>query len=171
MSHHFVGVRSLVALGALGLVGFVVGCGSTGEPVGQSSEAVSGSSGSGATGPTTNPVCPPDEKICLFGDPDPSHVGDCISKCVPDTYLCVAPPSCGHIVCDPNGPQPRPGCSWDETTCTWECPVCDPTPEPRPGCSWNETTCVWDCPVCDPNGPPPEPGCQWDGTKCVWLCL
>jgi hypothetical protein len=73
-------------------------------------------------------TCPAGEKICTFGDPassggspepstatgspEPSRTSPsggpssgvapgCFTKCVPDTWLCVAPPQCGGLVCDP----------------------------------------------------------------------
>jgi len=151
---------------ALAFAGLVA-CGGANEPtVGQSSEAVSGSSSGPAT-VVVDPVCPPDEKICILED----KAGKCTSECVPDTYLCASPKACEPIVCDPLGRQPRLGCSWSTTACVWDCPICDPVGEPpRVGCSWSETTCAWECPVCDPPGPP-EGGCTWDEKACVWLCL
>jgi hypothetical protein len=102
----------------------------------------------------------------LFGcggadDPSVGHSAEAVSTS-------AAP---GHIVCDPP-PPPRSGCSWDEKTCEWNCPVCDPVGKaPHAGCSWNEKTCVWDCPVCDPPPPPEKSGCTWDESACVWICL
>jgi hypothetical protein len=150
---------------ALVVAGFVAGCGSAGEPVGSSSEGVSSTPAPVAV----EPVCPKNEQLCKVGN---LQTGECTLECVPDNVLCVAPPSCNHIVCDPLGKAPRPGCQWSEQVCEWECPVCDPDgPEPRPGCSWDINTCVWDCPVCDPDGPPPEGGCQWETKTCTWLCV
>ena len=114
-----------------------------------------------------NKKCPAGEKKCLVEKND----GTCANRCVPNEVLCIAPPVCKIACEDPMGHAPRLGCTWDTSTCQWDCPVCDPLGgQPHAGCSWNTTTCQWDCPVCDPP-PPPKQGCSWDSTHCVWLCL
>jgi hypothetical protein len=121
----------------------LVGCGSgAGDPpVGETSQDLSSS----RTAIAVDPLCIKGEKLCLVGG-----VGGtgptCHLECVPDTYLCIAPGSCGHVVCDPVGKPPREGCDWSTTACKWECPVCDPPPPPeKTGCSWDEASCVWLC--------------------------
>jgi hypothetical protein len=122
----------------------LVGCGSgAGDPpVGQTSQDLSSSSG---TTIAVDPLCIKGDRLCLVGGG--GGTGEtCHLECVPDTYLCIAPSSCGHVVCDPVGKPPREGCSWSTTACKWECPVCDPPPPPeKTGCSWDEDSCVWLC--------------------------
>jgi hypothetical protein len=161
----------LVLVGSLFLaLAGLVGCGSANDPsVGQSADPLSATSSATAAKPpiAADPICPKNEKICRVEEKN----GSCRDVCVKDTALCVAPKVCEPIVCDPSGPAPHAGCSWDEKKCVWDCPVCDPVGSPpRAGCSWDLTTCTWECPVCDPP-PPPETGCSWDEKACVWLCL
>ncbi len=152
-----------------------------------------------ATGVHRDPICPEDEKVCIERKSDGLCGPVCVPKPIACTDVCVAPPSAASgeggasaanagykptakgegpsssvenpIICDPDGPAPHAGCSWNEKTCEWDCPVCDPvgTP-PREGCTWSETNCDWQCPVCDPTAPPLRTGCQWDETYCVWIC-
>src|ERR1700722_3567175 len=96
MGHQFIGLRRLFALGALGVAGFVVGCGSTGEPVGQSGAAVTGPSGSAPT--PTDPVCPVGERLCTLGGFNGSP---CVHECVIDTAMCIAAPQCEPLTCPP----------------------------------------------------------------------
>jgi len=152
---------------ALLLTWIVAGCSSAGSPsVGQTGQDLSGSAGGVPDAAPPPPVCPPGEHACRLEEPN----GICAYRCVGLNVLCVAPPDCDPIVCDPPGPPPRPLCHWDFEACEWVCPICDPPAPPRPGCTWDLQTCKWVCPVCDPP-PPPPPGCQWDPTHCVWLCL
>lgn len=82
--------------------------------------------------------CPYGERVCQFAN----DKGICVDRCVPDGVLC-AKPDC--VVCDPDGPQPHAGCTWNSEECQWDCPVCDPPPPPKSGCTWDAKACVWLC--------------------------
>src|SRR5579863_7040874 len=132
MKRTFVGSVVLAFGAALAACG-----GAVGDP-----SPTSGSSSEGQTAETplatdtstaVQPICTAGHRLCKVRD----KRGTCREECVPDNVLCIAPTSCERIVCDPPGPAPRVGCSWDEKTCKWDCPVCDPPgPAPRVGCSW-----------------------------------
>ena len=131
------------------------GSGSAAGSTGASNDPTGAAAPNQPAGPPTpkpgpTPIkCPPGEKICRLGAPPGTTpnasgaVNRCVDVCVPMGAMCVAP-ECGPV-CDPSGPPPRKFCSWDATTCKWECPVCDPPPPPKQGCQWDPTACVWLC--------------------------